>query len=60
MFVTRSEGGCDMVKTRNAAKPISFIFLIPLWLSPVNRPAQLPTRETEKDVSDPPKNRGVM
>ena len=49
-----------MVKTRNAAKPISFIFLIPLWLYPVNRPAQLPTRETEKDVSDPPKNRGVM
>ena len=40
-----------MVKTRNAAKPLSFIFLIPLWLSPVNRPAQLPTRETEKDVS---------
>ena len=49
-----------MVKTRNAAKPLSSISLIPLWLSPVNRPAPLLTRETEKDESDPPKNRGVM
>ena len=49
-----------MVQTRNAAKPLSFISLIPLWLSPVNRPATLPTRESEKDESDPPQNRGVM
>ncbi len=49
-----------MGKTRNPAKPLSFISLIPLWLSPVNRPAPLPTRESEKDESDPPQNRGVM
>ena len=49
-----------MVKTSNAAKPLSSICLIPLWLSPVNRPATLTTRESEKDESDPPKNRGVM
>ena len=47
-----------MAKTRNAAKPLSSISLIPLWLSPVNRPATLTTRETEKDESDPPQNRG--
>ena len=47
-----------MVKTRNAVKPLSFISLIPLWLSPVNRPAPLPTRESEKDESDPPKKVG--
>ena len=47
-----------MVKTRNAAKPLSFISLIPLWLSPVNRPAPLPTRESEKDESDPPPKQG--
>ena len=49
-----------MAKTRNAAKPLSSISLIPLWLSPVNRPATLTTRESEKDESDPPQNRGVM
>ena len=49
-----------MSKTRNAAKPLSSISLIPLWLSPVNRPATLTTQENEKDESDPPKNRGVM
>ena len=47
-----------MVQTRNAAKPFSFISLIPLWLSPVNRPAPLPTRESEKDESDPPPKQG--
>ena len=49
-----------MIKSRNAAKPLSSICLIPLWLSPVNRPDTLTTRETEKDESDPPPNRGVM
>ena len=50
-----------MAQTRNAADPLSFMSLIPLWLSPVNRPATLRTREIEKDESDPPpKNRGVM
>ena len=43
-----------MLKTNNAAKPLSSISLIPLWLSPVNRPGSLRTREIEKDESDPP------
>ena len=55
----RSEGGWGMIQTRNAAKPLSFISLIPLWLSHLNRPPPLPTREKGGDESDPPKNRGV-
>ena len=49
-----------MAKTSNAAKPLSSICLSRLWLSTVNRPATLPTRESEKDESDPPQNRGAM
>ena len=50
-----------MAQTRNAADPLSFMSLIPLLLSPVNRPATLRTREIEKDESaPPPPNRGVM
>ena len=47
-----------MAKSRNAAKPLSSIFLIPLWLSLLNRSDTLTTRETEKDESDPPKKQG--
>ena len=47
-----------MLKSRNAAKPLSSISLIPLWLSPLNRPGSLRTRETEKDESDPPQKTG--
>ena len=54
MFAARSEGGYGMAKTRNAAKPLSSICLIPLCLSQVNRPGSLRTRENEKDESDPP------
>ena len=43
-----------MLKSRNAAKPLSSISRIPLWLSPLNRPDTLTTRESEKDESDPP------
>ena len=53
-------GGYGMAKTSNAAKPLSSICLIRLWLSTMNRSETLTTREVEKDVSDPPKNRGVM
>ena len=49
-----------MAKTRNAAEPLSSICLIRLWLSTLNRPDTLTTRESEKDESDPPQNRGVM
>ena len=47
-----------MAKTSNAAKPLSSICLIPLWLSPLNRPDTLTTRESEKDESDPPQTGG--
>ena len=47
-----------MAQTRNAAEPLSFISLIPLWLSPVNRRGSLRTREIEKDESDPPPKQG--
>ena len=53
-------GGCDMLKSRNAAEPLSFISLIPLWLSPLNRPDTLTTREIEKDESDPPPTGGDL
>ena len=53
-------GGWGMAKSRNAAKPLSSICLILLGLSPVIRPDTLTTRESEKDGSDPPPNRGVM
>ena len=49
-----------MLKSRNAAEPLSFISLIPLWLSPLNRPNTLTTREIEKDESDPPKTGGDL
>ena len=53
-------GGCGMAQTRNAAEPLSFISLIPLWLSPVNRRDSLRTREIEKDESAPPQTGGGM
>ena len=49
-----------MAKTSNSAKPLSSICLIQLWLCQLNRPGSLRTRETEKDESAPPQNRGVM
>ena len=48
-----------MAKSSNAAKPLSSICLIPLWLAALKRRGSLRTREGEKDESDPPKNRGV-
>ena len=49
-----------MLKSSDAAKPLSSIYLIPLWLAALKRHGSLRTREGEKDESDPPKNRGVM
>ena len=51
-------GGYGMAKTSNAAKPLSSICLIRLWLSTMNRSETLTTREVEKDVSDPPQKQG--
>ena len=47
-----------MLKSTNAAKPLSSICLILLWLSTVNRPDTLRTREVENDESDPPPKQG--
>ena len=47
-----------MAKTSNAAKPLSSICLNRLCLCTVNRSETLTTRKGEKDVSDPPQNRG--
>ena len=47
-----------MLKSSNAAKPLSSMFLIPPWLAAFERPGSLRTREGEKDESDPPPNRG--
>ena len=39
IFVTRSEGGWNTIFGLSLPQPHSSICLIPLWLSPVNRPA---------------------
>ena len=50
-----------MAKSRNAAKPLSSMSLILLWLSTVKQPSPcVPGAHVEKAVSDPPKNRGGM
>ena len=51
-------GGTAWLKSSNAAKPLSSICLIPLWLAALERRGSLTTREVEKDESDPPQNRG--
>ena len=53
-------GGCGMIRTRNAAKPLSFIFLIPLWLSLFESARSRRAGEKGCVESDPPPNRGVM
>ena len=60
--VTRSEGGgCYMLKSRNAAKPLSSMCLIPPWLAILKQPSPcVPGAHVEKDESDPPQNRGAM
>ena len=49
-----------MLKSSNAAKPLSSICLIPLWLAALKRRGSLRTREGEKDESDPPKTGGDL
>ena len=41
-------------------QPHSSKCLIPLWLSPLKRPSRFGRGRKAGDVSDPPKNRGVM
>ena len=49
-----------MAQTSNAAKPLSSICLIPLWLAALERRGSLTTREGEKDESDPPQTGGDL
>ena len=49
-----------MLKSSNAAKPLSSMFLIPPWLAAFERPGSLRTREGEKDESDPPQTGGDL
>ena len=41
-------------------QPHSSIYLIPLWLSDLKRPARFGRGRKAGDVSAPPQNRGVM
>ena len=47
-----------MVKTSNAAKPLSSISFIRSCLCTVTRPDTLTTRESEKDERRPPPKQG--
>ena len=60
LSATRSEGGCGTILAKGAAKPHSFMSLIPLCFSPANRPHPRRSRKIGEDDSDPPENRGVM
>ena len=58
VFATGLEGGCGRIPAQGVAKPISFISLIPLFLSHVNRPPLCRARKKEEDNSDPPSKVG--
>ena len=61
VFAARSEGGVyGMIRTTNAAKPRSSISLIPLWLSPLNRPPRFRRGRKAGTRATPPKSRGGM
>ena len=52
-------GGYGTIRTRNAAKPLSSISLIPLWLSPVNRPSRFRRERKAGTRATPPKSGGA-
>ena len=53
-------GGCDKIWSQGVTKPYSSISLIPLWLSPVNRPARAAREKKRGTRATPPKKRGGM
>ena len=55
---TRSEGGCSKNYSRGIPQPLSPISLIPLWLSPVNRPARFRRGRKAGTRATPPKPGG--
>ena len=53
-------GGCDKIWSQAVTTLYSDISLIPLCLSPMNRPPRAARGKKEGDESDPPKKRGGM
>ena len=51
-------GGYGMAATSNAAKPLSSISLIPLWLAVLKRPSRCRTREKGGGRERPPQKQG--
>ena len=60
VLVHVQRGGCTRISGLGVPQPLSFISLILLWLSPVNRTRPCRTGEKGGDESDPPKKRGGM
>ena len=59
VFATRSEGGgCGRIPAQGVAKLLSAICLIPLWLSPLNRPARFRRGRKAGTRATPPKAGG--
>ena len=58
-FATRSEGGCGKIPAQGVATPHSFILLILLWLSPVNRPPRAEREKKRRTRATPPKSGGA-
>ena len=58
---TPSEGGgCSRICASGVRQLYATIFLIPLWLSPVNRPARFGRGRKAGTRAPPPKKRGGM
>ena len=53
-------GGCGRIPAQGVAKTISFISLIPLWLSTANRTARAERGKKAGTRATPPKKRGGM
>ena len=51
-------GECNTILGLGLPQPHSYIYLIPLWLSHVNRPARFGRGKKAGDESDPPPKRG--
>ena len=51
-------GGCGTIPAQGGAKPLSFIYLIPLWLCPVNRPVRAERGGKAVPRAPPPKQGG--
>ena len=59
LSATRSGGGCGTILAKGAAKPHSFMSLIPLRLPITHRTHPRRSRKIGEDDSDPPKTGGA-